>query len=146
MIQDRGFTLFELMIVIVILGILAPIIVIGLRGARTKARNATARADLESIESAILTYEQRHYTYPPVSGWETYLQNDEPRLIDRIPEDPWASGGAKYVYDLDTTSTPGTYLILSVGEDQTRDAQVGDDIVTNKDDDIIATNAKTISD
>ncbi len=141
-----GFTVLELMIVIAVVGILAGVTLLNLRGLKPEAKNAAALADLRCIESAVLTYEARHYSFPPVTGWESYLQNDIPRLIDRVPQDPWSPTGEKYQYDLDTTTTPGTYLLLSVGPDGMRSAQVGNDIVRNVGDDIVVTNAKEIQD
>ena len=141
----RGFTLLELLLVVGIVGILATITVLNYSGIRPEEMKAKVMAELRNIESALLTYEARHYCFPPVENWEDYLLNDSPRLINRIPKDPYSPSGAHYQYDLDTTTTPGTYLILSVGPDGTRDATVGNDVVDNVDDDIVVTNARNIN-
>ena len=140
----NAFTILELLLVVAVIGILATVTVLNLSGLRPEAVRAKILADLRNIESALITYEARHYSYPPVSDWEDYLLADSPRIIDRIPEDPYSPTGAHYQYDLDTTTTPGTYLILSVGPDKTRTAIVGNDVVTNVNDDIIVTNARNI--
>ncbi|MCD6219185.1 type II secretion system protein GspG [Candidatus Calescamantes bacterium] len=142
--RKRGFTILELLIVVGVVGILATVSIINLTGIKPEATRAKVMADLRSIESAVLTYEARHYSFPPASGWESYLQNDTPRLLNRIPEDPWSPTDAKYQYDLDTTTTPGTYLILSVGPDGSRTATVGNDVVSNVGDDVVVTNARQI--
>lgn len=143
--RGKGFTLVELLIVIAVVAIIAAAVILNLTGIMPEAKNATAQSDLANIEAAVLTYEAKHYAFPPQDSWEDYLTSESPRLIDRIPEDPWASGGAKYQYFLDVTSTPGTYLILSVGPNGVRNATVGDDQVTDREDDIIVTNARNVS-
>jgi len=143
-VSKQGFTILELLIVIGVVGILAAVSIINLTGVKPEAIRAKVMADLRSIEAAVLTYEARHYVFPPVNGFESYLQNDTPRLLDRVPEDPWSPTNAKYQYDLDTTTTPGTYLLLSVGPDGSRTATVGSDVVNNVGDDVVVTNARQI--
>src|SRR5258708_5121737 len=61
--QD-GFTLIEIMVVILILGLLATIVVQSLRGAANKAKNTKAQADLAEIKTALDRYYLDNGYYP----------------------------------------------------------------------------------
>src|ERR1700722_7472262 len=61
--QD-GFTLIEIMVVILILGLLATIVVQSLRGAADKAKNTKAQADLAEIKTALDRYYLDNGFYP----------------------------------------------------------------------------------
>ncbi len=61
---ERGFTLIELMVVIVILGILAGLIVPRIMGRPDEARRAKARIQLESLETALKLYRLDNGNYP----------------------------------------------------------------------------------
>ena len=104
----RGFTLIELMVVIVILGILAGLIIPRIMGRPEEARRMKARVQMESIETALKLYKLDNGAYPsteqglqalveaPAAGelpkaWRKggYLEKG------RMPKDPW---GNEYVY------------------------------------------------
>jgi general secretion pathway protein G len=104
----NGFTLIELMVVIVILGILAGLIVPRIMGRPEEARRMKARVQLESIETALKLYKLDNGSYPtteqglqalvepPASGrlaqsWREggYLEKG------KVPLDPWDN---EYVY------------------------------------------------
>jgi general secretion pathway protein G len=119
--NDRGLTLIELMVVILILGILAAIVVPRIMGREEEARRVKAKLDISSMETALKLYKLDNGTYPsteqglealieaPTIGqlprkWRTggYLEKG------RIPKDPW---GYDYIYlspgihgDFDLTS------------------------------------------
>ncbi len=63
-----GFTLIEILLVIAIIGILASIILVGLNGARSKARDATRLTDLQTIASALEFYYDDTGHYPVATG------------------------------------------------------------------------------
>jgi general secretion pathway protein G len=65
--NQRGFTLIELMVVIVILGILAGLIVPRIMGRPDEARLAKARLQIESLETALKMYRLDNGSYPPPS-------------------------------------------------------------------------------
>lgn len=61
--ETRGFTLVELLIVMVIIGVLAGLSLFALSGARESARNARRKADLETIRSGLEIYKADCDTY-----------------------------------------------------------------------------------
>jgi general secretion pathway protein G len=118
--QD-GFTLIEIMVVILILGLLATIVVQSLRGATDKAKRTKAQADIAGFKTGLDRYYLDNGYYPttdqglqalispPTTGrvpanYETggYIQN--------IPKDPW---GSPYLYQSDGNS----YVLKSFGAD-----------------------------
>jgi general secretion pathway protein G len=104
----RGFTLIEIMVVMVILGILAGLIIPRIMGRPEEARRTKARIQIESIETALKLYKLDNGSYPTTeqglqalveppsvgelaSAWREggYLEKG------RVPKDPW---GSEYVY------------------------------------------------
>ncbi|HZV53651.1 MAG TPA: type II secretion system major pseudopilin GspG [Rhodocyclaceae bacterium] len=96
----NGFTLIEVMIVIVILGVLAALIVPKVMSRPDEARVVAARQDIATIMQALKLYRLDNRTYPttqqglmalvvkpdvdPVpTNWKSY--------IERLPQDPWAN-------------------------------------------------------
>ncbi len=69
--HDKGFTLVELLIVIVILGILATVTVFAVRGITDQGRTSACAADVKTLEVAVESYfAQNGGTALPVSGTE----------------------------------------------------------------------------
>ena len=108
--RESGFTLIEVMIVVVILAILAAIVVPRVMSAPERARTTRAKSDIQAIVSALSMYKLDNYTYPtteqglqalvtkpttqPVPpNWHQYLS--------KVPKDPWGQP-YKYLY-------PGTH-------------------------------------
>ncbi len=102
--KQQGFTLIELMVVVVILAILAAIAVPKLMDRPDEARLVKAKQDIGAISSALQLYKLDNYRYPntdqgiealvvkPTSdpepkNWKQYLQ--------QVPKDPW---GNDYIY------------------------------------------------
>ncbi len=103
---QRGFTLIEIMVVVVIMGILAALVVPKLMGRTDDARIIAARQDIATIMQALKLYRLDNQRYPtteqglqalmtkPTSGpasegWKSG------GYIDKLPKDPW---GAPYQY------------------------------------------------
>jgi len=88
----RGFTLIEVMVVVVILGILAAIIVPKVMDRPDTARVVKAQSDIRAIESALNLYRLDNFNYPTTDqGLEALV----PKYIDRLSKDPW---GNPYLY------------------------------------------------
>jgi prepilin-type N-terminal cleavage/methylation domain-containing protein len=63
--KQTGFTIVELLIVIVVIGILAAITIVAYNGVQARARDSQRVSDLQSIQKALELYKAQHGTYPP---------------------------------------------------------------------------------
>jgi general secretion pathway protein G len=115
-----GFTLIELMVVILIIGLLATIVVQNLRSATDKAKRVKAQADISQLKSGLDRYYLDAGGYPtsdqglnalvaaPGSG---NIPHDwQGPYIEKVPPDPW---GNQYFYQSDGNN----YTLKSFGAD-----------------------------
>ena len=102
--RTRGFTLVEIMVVVVILGILAVLIVPRVVGRTDEARTVAAKQDVAAIMQAMKLYRLDNGRYPTTEQGIAALvtkPQSEPvpanwqKYLDRIPKDPW---GTPYQY------------------------------------------------
>ena len=109
--NQEGFTLVELMVVIVILGLLATIVVINVMPAADRAATTKARADIATLEQGIEMYRLDHMRYP--TGDEGLQALVSGNYVRRLPDDPW---GNPYRY---RAPGPGgrPFQIASLGAD-----------------------------
>lgn len=125
--QERGFTLIEIMLVVVIIGILTAMIVPNIAGRSDQARKTAARTDIESnLATALDLYHMDTGRYPTTEqGLSALLtaptvspvspQWNGPYLKKRkIPKDPW---GHDYVYVCPGVHNPDNYDLSSLGPD-----------------------------
>lgn len=130
--KQPGFTIVELLIVIVVIGILAAITVVAYNGVQAKARTAAVNSDLRSLETAMLMYRADYgklplaadwysgATMPPSSRWATEiiagLKAEKIISTSALEKDPW---GQYYWYDNNDCSigSSGNSPLKSVGPD-----------------------------
>jgi general secretion pathway protein G len=85
--RSGGFTLIEVLVVIVILGILAALVVPNIMDKPGKARITKAKSDIQAIESALNMYRLDHHVYPTTDEGLEALVGD---YLPRLPNDPWS--------------------------------------------------------
>ena len=131
-----GFTLLEIMVVIVILGLLAALVVPKLIGRTEEAKRTQALLQIKNIEQALQLFKLDNGFYPETQqGIEALVREPEigriPKnyrqggYIDRVPKDPW---GNPYVYL--SPGLHGDYDISSYGADEVQGGE-GEDADIN---------------
>ena len=132
-----GFTLVEMMVTIVIIGLLATVVVINVLPSQDKAMVGKARADLATLENALEQYRLDMLTFPTTGeglSALTAVPSGSPRAdryrtggyIRRLPEDPW---GNAYQYRRESEHGQ-TFDVFSYGADgkpggEGNDADIG---------------------
>jgi len=126
--KEKGFTLVELMVVIIILAVLTGIAIPSYLALRNRARNQATRSEMQNIGTAISIYEADIGSNPAtgLAALTTALETEpvagEGAYMSPVPQtDAW---GIAYVYVL---AAGGTYTLTSWGTDQA--AAGGDDII-----------------
>jgi len=103
--RQKGFTLIEIMVVVIIIGLLAAIVAPNVIGRVDDAQITRAKADIGQIENALKFYRLDNFAYPSSEqGLEALVSKpNDPNIrnwktggyLDRVPKDPW---GNEYLY------------------------------------------------
>ena len=114
--RDAGFTLVEVMVVIVIIGLLATVVMINVLPSQDRAMREKARADIAVLEQAVETFRLETLRFPTAAeGLQTLVTPPNGRdggYIRRLPTDPW---GNPYQYAF--PGEKGRFDIYSFGAD-----------------------------
>ena len=137
--DNRGFTLIELMVVIIILGILAMYIGPKIMGRPEEAKQVKARIDIAALETALKLYKLDNGVYPTTEqGLLALVEQPETGNIPKkwreggylekkkVPKDPW---GNDFVYL--SPGLHGDYDIMSYGADGIQGGEGKDQDVNN---------------
>ncbi len=117
---QRGLTLIEVMVVVMILGILAALIVPNIVGRDDQARVSVVASDLHAVASALEMFKLDNFNYPNQEQGLEALAKDPGNLpnwnkngyLKKLPKDPW---GKPYIYI--PPAQTGQYDIVSLGAD-----------------------------
>ncbi|HSX02035.1 MAG TPA: prepilin-type N-terminal cleavage/methylation domain-containing protein [Candidatus Saccharimonadia bacterium] len=104
--KEGGFTLLELLIVIVIIGILALLIIPNITSAPKKARDTQRKTDLRAIQKGLEEYFVSNNVYPNAL---TDLTGGNPPIMKAIPTDPNHNSTTPYTYT--PANTNSTYTL-----------------------------------
>ncbi|MBE0364291.1 general secretion pathway protein G [Pseudoalteromonas ulvae UL12] len=121
--KQSGFSLLEVMVVLVIIGMIMAIVAPNIMGQQEEAAADKARLDIQQLEDAMSMYKLRNKAYPSTEqGLEALVtaSNIDPvpkrfpdgGFIESLPEDPWGNP-----YQLLSPGERGKFDILSMGPD-----------------------------
>ena len=113
--RNAGFTLIEIMIVIVVIAILIGVLLPNFRGTQDEAMTQRGRSEMRTLATAIESYYIHNSNTLPANL--TALITATPRIINVVPDDPFRSGSNDYSYARDTNGV--YYVVWSYGVDRT---------------------------
>ncbi|MFC1838696.1 type II secretion system major pseudopilin GspG [Thermodesulfobacteriota bacterium] len=137
--NEKGFTLIEIMVVIIILGILASYVAVKVTGQTEDARRTQAKVQIETFETALKMYKLDNGSYPSTEqGLQALVEAPTTGRLPRkwreggylekgkIPKDPW-----KYDYIYLSPGVNGDFDIMSYGDDNNPGGEGKDADVNN---------------
>ena len=114
--RSGGFTLVEMLLVLVILATLAAIVIPKMAGRSQQAKVTAAATQISSFKTALESYEVDTGAFPKSGGLgelvSSGVQGWRGPYLDRIPPDPWGNS-----YEYDFPGKHGTFDLISPGPD-----------------------------
>ena len=124
--MKKGFTIIELLIVIMVIAILVGIALPRFRGMQEEGNIAKAAGELRSLATAVESYYiHNRQTYPSQNetaqtDWQSAITGVRPQIIASALKDPFSSAD-EYRYATSAASNSDYYVIFSVGPDGAAD-------------------------
>jgi general secretion pathway protein G len=123
--KQQGFTLLEIMVVVVIMGMLSAIVATNVMGSKEQASIEKAGMDIKTLDNALDMYKLDNHRFPTTEQGLDALVNKptsspEPKsyrkdgYIKDLPQDPW---GNDYMYVQPGTHNSSRYDLYSLGPD-----------------------------
>ena len=134
--KNQGFTLIEIIVVVVIIGILATLVAPKFLGRTDDARIVKAKSDIQQLESSLNLYKLDNYQYPSTDqGLEALVEkpSSDPvpnnwkqgGYVNKLSKDPWQRD---YLYESDGQSV----LIYTLGADGIEGGEGANADISNK--------------
>lgn len=112
--RSAGFSLLELMLVVVIMGILMSVVIVNLAGAGKKAKTAATIAIMKQIKSALASYSTEYGSLPPTEmGLQPLVTT---KTLEKVPYDGWKRP-LRYMYPGTSGNVDQPYDLMSMGDD-----------------------------
>ena len=121
-IKNNGFSLIEILVVLLIIGLLTTLVAVNVLPSQDRARVEKAKADIAIMGNALEMYRLERFNYPNSEmGLRALLKSDEDNIqnfintrgyIKSLPKDPW---GNEYQYVI--PGDKGEYDLFSMGAD-----------------------------
>ena len=111
----RGFSLLEVMVVLVIIGLIAGLVTVGVTSRLSKAKRKTAEIEVRTLMEEVNLYFVEHGRYPTTEeGLEAALAEaaGDPDAAVTVPRDPWGN-----LYDYTSPGLNAPFEIVSFGAD-----------------------------
>lgn len=111
---QHGFTLIEILIVVIIIGLIASLVAPNLMGRYERSKEEIAKAQVEMLSSGVMSFKLDMNRYP--TSFEELVKSTDPKWRgpylskQTIPQDPW---GKDYVYK--TPGDHGPFDVYSLG-------------------------------
>lgn len=137
--QSRGFSLLEIMVVVVIIGMLATLVGPRVFGVLKQGNEAKIKADFATMKTALTLYKTENFVFPSTEqGLEALVTEPQidprPRswsgYLDKVPKDPWQtqyqyiSPGDTHPFDVYTLGADG----VRGGTEENADISIWDDL------------------
>ncbi|EKD56544.1 MAG: type II secretory pathway, component OutG [uncultured bacterium] len=119
--KNKGFSLTEIMVVVLIIGILTSIVTVNLSSAKVKGRDSKRQSDMEAMAAALEIYYAQNKAYPIAKSWnalkdvtDTSGKTFYPTYISSWPADPKTATGTfpkAYIYYYASNDTGSMFVV-----------------------------------
>jgi type II secretion system protein G len=129
MLNKRGFTIVELLVVIVVIAILAAITIVAYNGVQQRGRDSNRKSSVAAIQKALELYHIDNGGYPTCTANVTYVPGGArnacytdsagfigslvPKYIQKVPQDPTGTGDFRFYYVFGSKKSTDTVYLAS---------------------------------